>query len=115
MPLTPRELGYVLGIELDRLLQVLEPLHSVLLVPETPDAGPVTSFHGSLQDFLISKDRSGIYFINRQLKHTYLAQCCLKHLCAAFPVSRDFAHCRSAVAEHLRQSDKSRWYALQYA
>src|SRR3984885_3524572 len=75
--LTPRSLAQLLGIDLRHVFAVLEGLHSILSIPEDPDADPVTIFHSSLHDFLTSESRAGAYFIDPVSMNKNLAKLCL--------------------------------------
>ena len=119
IPLSPPELACLLSMEVAPLLLVLQPLHSIISIPPNPDAGTLKSFHLSLHDFLTSRERSGIYFIDLSLQHADLAKCCLKRIVTLprftyLPLS-DPARCRLAVEQHLKEINSSDRIALRYA
>ena len=77
IPLSPRQLGHLLGLPLDRVQLALEGLHSILSIPDDPDQGPVFPLHLSFNDFLTSHHRAGEYAIDAQSAHTALSRACL--------------------------------------
>jgi NACHT domain len=118
-PLRLRELGYLLEMQISRLQLVLEGLHSILSIPEDYEAGPVTPVHLSLQEFLVSRDRAGRFFINPSLKHTDLAKCCLTRIRTlpeyTFSYSSNPKLCWDAVLTHVQQDDMAERLATRYA
>jgi hypothetical protein len=69
MPLSIENLARLLLVEVEHVQLVLEGLHSIVSIPEDPNAA-VTVFHLSLREFLTSKDCTDKYFIDTSLKHT---------------------------------------------
>ncbi len=61
--------------------QTLEPLHSVLDVPQDEDS-PIQLFHLSFRDFLVNKERCGDarFWIDEEKTHNYLYMSCLRLL-----------------------------------
>ena len=77
IPLSPRQLGHLLGLPLGRVQLALEGLHSVLSIPDDPDQGSVSPLHLSFNDFLTSHHRAGEYVIDSESAHTALSRACL--------------------------------------
>ena len=117
--LTPRSLAQLLGIDLRHVFAVLEGLHSILSIPEDPDADPVTIFHSSLHDFLTSESRAGAYFIDPVSMNTNLAKLCLGCIATlpkfSFPTFRDPIQCWNPMKEHLERQDEAYRIATRYA
>ena len=61
--------------------QTLEPLHSVLDVPQDENS-PIQLFHLSFRDFLVNKERCGDarFWIDEEKTHNYLCTSCLRLL-----------------------------------
>lgn len=120
MPLSPRQLSHLLGLELNALKLVLEKLHSVVSIPADPDSGEaVAPYHMSLHEFLTSKDRAGEYFIDPSMMHAALARCCLQRI-STFPsctppLFRGFRDCILSVSDYGTKCDVDNCMVMGYA
>src|SRR5882762_2481402 len=81
-PLDPDGLEVLLGLEENTVRLTFRSLHSITIVPDAGDGGPVQLLHPSFHDFLIDLNRcyDHDFVINAQLQHTLLAECCLRVL-----------------------------------
>jgi hypothetical protein len=70
-------LGQLLKIRAEDILQAVLAIQSVLKIPENNDM-PVELIHASLRDFLIERQRSGIYYIDPPTRHASIVFHCLK-------------------------------------
>jgi hypothetical protein len=70
-------LGQLLQIRAEDILQAVLAIQSVLKIPENNDK-PVELIHASLRDFLIERQRSGIYYIDPPTRHVSIVLHCLK-------------------------------------
>jgi hypothetical protein len=70
-------LGYLLQLETGDILQALLAIQSILRISEDNDKH-VELVHSSLRDFLMEKQRSGIYFIDPPVRHAFIVIDCLK-------------------------------------
>jgi len=71
------ELGCLLGLTADDVLQAAFAVQSILRIPEDND-NPIEVMHASLRDFLVAEQCSGIYFINPPICHMSIAHECLR-------------------------------------
>jgi hypothetical protein len=69
-------LGNLLQIRAEVILQAVLAIQSVLKIPENNDK-PVELIHASLRDFLVERQRSGIYYINPPTRHASIVLRCL--------------------------------------
>ncbi|KIM71237.1 hypothetical protein PILCRDRAFT_830480 [Piloderma croceum F 1598] len=69
-------LGHLLQLNTAHLLQTLLGVQSILMIPGNDDE-PVRLFHTSLRDFLMSKPRSGGFFIDPPARHLDILLDCL--------------------------------------
>ncbi|EKJ75864.1 hypothetical protein FPSE_04044 [Fusarium pseudograminearum CS3096] len=76
-PLSMTSLAVLLGVGVHDVAGIVNPLRSVLQVPR--DDGPVTLFHLSFRDFLLS-EFAGHLQVDEASTHAELASRCLKHL-----------------------------------
>jgi hypothetical protein len=70
-------LGHLLQLNTAHVLQTLLGVQSILMIPGNDDE-PVRLFHTSLRDFLMSKSRSGGFFIDPPARHLDILLDCLK-------------------------------------
>jgi hypothetical protein len=70
-------LGQLLQIRAEDILQAVLAIQSVLKIPENNEK-PVELIHASLRDFLIERQRSGIYYIDPPTRHASIVLHCLK-------------------------------------
>ncbi|KIM75138.1 hypothetical protein PILCRDRAFT_827570 [Piloderma croceum F 1598] len=75
--LSVTSLGHLLQLNTAHILQALLGIQSILMIPGNDDE-PVRLFHTSLRDFLMSKPRSGGFFINPPARHLDILLDCLK-------------------------------------
>ena len=73
-PMTAETMASLLGLTKGEVEIALEPLWSVLHVPEA--GGLVAALHASFPDYLLDSRRSGIFYCNRVLQGELLASCC---------------------------------------
>ncbi|OJJ32237.1 hypothetical protein ASPWEDRAFT_161656 [Aspergillus wentii DTO 134E9] len=88
-PLSIRSLALLLDIPEYQVRSTLNPLYSVLDLPEDPES-PIKIFHQSFRDFLVQSDRCNIVhkptgssirlWVNEQDKHQILVSRCLETL-----------------------------------
>src|SRR5258706_3797488 len=80
-PLDAESLEALLVLEEGMVRSTLLHLQSIVIVPDTGN-GPFRLMHPSFHDFLIDNSRcNNIQFVvNAQLRHTSLAECCLRVL-----------------------------------
>ncbi|CAP61990.1 uncharacterized protein PODANS_5_1230 [Podospora anserina S mat+] len=80
-PLPTCSLARLLGIQEKVVIRRLEPLHSVLSVPDSPTS-PVRMFHLSFHDFLVDPNKQGTnsFWIDRCATHEKIAIRCLELL-----------------------------------
>ncbi|PPQ96745.1 hypothetical protein CVT26_010230 [Gymnopilus dilepis] len=77
-----------LGMTKEFVPLILKDLHSILHVPDGPDRSSSASvylYHASLEDFLLDKGRSGVFFIDRAKGHAQLAIRCAQNIAQAAP------------------------------
>jgi hypothetical protein len=70
-------LGHLLQLNTAYVLQTLLGVQSILMIPGNDDE-PVRLFHTSLRDFVMSKPRSGGFFIDPPARHLDILLDCLK-------------------------------------
>jgi hypothetical protein len=70
-------LGQLLQSRDEDILYALLAIQSVLKIPENNDK-PVELIHASLRDFLVERQRSGIYYIDPPTRHASIVLHCLK-------------------------------------
>ncbi|TEB28936.1 hypothetical protein FA13DRAFT_681566 [Coprinellus micaceus] len=63
-PMSIATLSWFLGIPSFRVLNVLVNLQAIIHVPGDDHHTPITLFHSSLRDFLVTESRSGPFFIS---------------------------------------------------
>jgi hypothetical protein len=73
-------LATLMETEPRRIRIVMEDLHSLILVPEINDDGPVTTLHASLGDYLIDEQRSKHHVITKDQANWILLRRCLQVL-----------------------------------
>jgi hypothetical protein len=73
-------LAALMETEPRRIRIVMEDLHSLILVPESNDDGPVTTLHTSLGDYLIDEHRSKQHVITKDSANRILLSRCLQVL-----------------------------------
>jgi hypothetical protein len=128
---TPEFLECLFGLQKGDVYLCLSELHSILNLP-TPTAEniPLRIFHASLNDFLVDKLRSGVYYLDDVLVQTAISQRCLRGIniyidkcqliadCEATTYSRlNFAyHCSRAstnsrsLRDNIMQSNLVGWF-----
>jgi hypothetical protein len=85
-PLSVASLGHLLQLSTADILHAILGIQSILLIPGDDDQS-VQLFHTSLRDFLMTKLRSGDFFINPPIRHLWITIDCLKVM--AKPLGRD--------------------------
>ena len=80
-------LSLLLDIQAGEIVLELLKVQSIVKIPGD-DNELIMLYHTSLQDFLITKSRSGYHFIDAPLQHIYMAVDCLT--CLAKDSSEDF-------------------------
>ncbi|KAJ3834037.1 hypothetical protein F5878DRAFT_545508, partial [Lentinula raphanica] len=68
----------LLGLEPGTVSAALWGMHSVLKASPNEVQGKIVFAHKSFTDFLLDRDRSGKFFIDRQSHHNFMACRCLK-------------------------------------
>ncbi|KAH6964931.1 hypothetical protein EDB82DRAFT_560829 [Fusarium venenatum] len=76
-PLSITSLAVLLGVKIQDVVGLVNPLRSVLEIPR--DDGPIKLFHLSFRDFLLSKSAEDLK-VDKALTHAKLASRCLRHL-----------------------------------
>jgi WD40 repeat protein len=121
-PLSRTQLAHILDTNLDDIEDVLDPLRSVIRVPEDAN-GPVRIFHSSFGEFLLD-DKNGEFErfrVDRAQVHELLGEDCIRLMCKHGELRRDMmdlrdpAIPRSAVEGQVR-AKISPWlsYACHY-
>ncbi|KAJ3522761.1 hypothetical protein NMY22_g11749 [Coprinellus aureogranulatus] len=91
-PLSVSELSQLLEIPSFQILNTLVNLQAIIHIPDD-DYSPITTFHVSLRDFLMDKDRSGSLFVPA-IHHARLAFKWLE------PPSINMDHTRKSICRH---------------
>jgi hypothetical protein len=78
--LSLRSLAMLIDTKPTRVRTVMDDLHSVILLPESNDDGPVTTLHASLGDYLVDRIRSKRHSITKDSAHWVLLRRCLQVL-----------------------------------
>ena len=76
-PLSITELTSLLDLTIPEIIIEISKIQSILVIPADNNT-PVDVVHTSLQDFTISKERSGALFVNSPQNHLITAEHCLK-------------------------------------
>jgi hypothetical protein len=87
-------LGQLLQIRAGDILQAVLAIQSVLKIPENNDK-PVELIHASLRDFLVKRERSGIYYIDPPACHASIVLLCLKIM--EDDATKEMLACRNAA------------------
>ena len=92
-PISIRSLARLLGIAENVVFRRLEPLHSVLNVPASPES-PVRIFHLSFRDFLVDPDKADElekypFWVDERKTHERLAARCLELLSTEDRLKKD--------------------------
>ncbi|KAJ2931040.1 hypothetical protein H1R20_g6043, partial [Candolleomyces eurysporus] len=105
-PLSTSGIAELLGISVYEVVNVLVDLQAVIQVPGT-DEIPVTLFHTSLRDFLVTQTRSGRFFAHPR-HHIRLFLCCLQS---------ELVHRQHEAALRINLSERkpAAAYALQHS
>ncbi|KAK3305060.1 uncharacterized protein B0T15DRAFT_188014 [Chaetomium strumarium] len=92
-PLSKRSLARLLSVPENVVVRRLEPLHSILNVPTSPES-PVRMFHLSFRDFLVNSDKTDEqekypFWVDEQKTHERLAVRCLELLSTEDRLKKD--------------------------
>jgi hypothetical protein len=97
-------LAALMETEPGRIRIVMDDLHSLIIIPETNDDGPVTTLHASLGDYLTDERRSKHHVITKDTANWILLRRCLqvlsKELC--FNVSGATSSFLTNEQQHLK-------------
>lgn len=75
-PLSIEQLGFLLDLRTDLILECLTGFESILVIPEKHDQ-EIRPFHASLHDFLTNSERSQSIFVDPAIHHASILLNCL--------------------------------------
>jgi hypothetical protein len=107
--LSASQLGQLVQLEADEILDALKGLKPILDIPEGPQSGELLQpYHASFHDFLTDHDRSKDFFINPAKRHFSIVSFCLRIITEGgvtdeevtnYACTNLFHHCRCALTQ----------------